>query len=102
MKPCARSEKMMSFELVQKKALGLRNVWEEWHFQSQHRARHVFRNCRIGAVAGLAGGGAEVLWIALYGSPSTTNAAAVARGVTATFSPELAASALGVASGTAI
>jgi len=61
-----------------------------------------FRKWRIGALAGLSGGAAEVAWISLYGSLSTTNAAAVARGITATFSPEIAASSLGVASGTAI
>jgi len=53
-------------------------------------------------VAGLSGGAVELLWISLYGNLSTTNAAALARGVTATFSPEIAASALGVASGIAI
>jgi hypothetical protein len=55
-------------------------------------------NFRTGAIAGLVGGAAEVIWVSL----STTNAAAVARGVTATVSPQLAASGLGVAAGTAI
>jgi hypothetical protein len=53
-------------------------------------------------MAGLAGGAAEVLWVALYGTVSSTNAAAVARGVAATFSPEIAANPAGVMAGIAI
>jgi hypothetical protein len=53
-------------------------------------------------MAGLAGGAAEVMWVMLYGMVSPTNPAAVARGVTATFSPELAANPVGVMAGIAI
>jgi hypothetical protein len=62
----------------------------------------LFSSCRKGAMAGLAGGTAEVMWVMLYGMISPTSSAAVARGVAATFSPELAANPIGVMAGIAI
>lgn len=55
-----------------------------------------------GALAGIAGGGAEVLWIALYGRLSGTDAALVASGITGALSPGLSASGLAVPFGLAI
>jgi hypothetical protein len=62
----------------------------------------MFSSCRTGAMAGLAGGTAEVMWVALYGMMSPTSSAAIARGIAATFSPELAANPMGVMAGVAI
>jgi hypothetical protein len=62
----------------------------------------MFSSCRKGAIAGLAGGTAEVMWVALYGMVSPTSSAALARGIAATFSPELAANSMGVMAGIAI
>ena len=45
----------------------------------------------VGTLAGLAGGVMEVLWIMLYQSLSGNDAAIVARGVTASVFPDLAA-----------
>jgi hypothetical protein len=55
-----------------------------------------------GALAGLAGGSAEVAWIYLYGRVTDGQAGAVARGVTGSFFPDLAAASLGVPLGIAI
>jgi len=49
------------------------------------------RLARIGAGAGLAGGAAEIAWIAFYAQLSGTDTAAVARGVTASLVPALGA-----------
>lgn len=57
---------------------------------------------RLGIIAGLAGGLAEIIWIALYASLSATEAAAVARGVTGTVWPSLAASTWAVPLGIAL
>lgn len=67
-------------------------------------SRHRFdgRYYRLGALAGLAGGIAEIAWILLYASLSAADAAAVARGVTYTFSPQLASVSTGIALGIAI
>jgi hypothetical protein len=46
---------------------------------------------RLGILAGLAGGAAEVAWVAAYGAVTGTPVAAVARGVTAALLPDLAA-----------
>jgi len=56
----------------------------------------------IGAIAGLAGGAMEVAWIALYQSLSGHDGAIVARGVTQTVIPDLAAAPSAVALGLAI
>jgi len=56
----------------------------------------------IGAVAGLAGGAAEILWITIYRNLSVGNAAEVARGVTETLSPTLGAGPAAVPLGIAI
>jgi hypothetical protein len=55
-----------------------------------------------GVLAGLAGGCAEVVWIYLYSRVAEGQAAAVARGVTHSFLPDLAAPSLSVALGIAI
>jgi hypothetical protein len=55
-----------------------------------------------GVLAGLAGGSAEVAWIALYARLSDGQAAAVARGVTNSVYPTLAATPLAVPIGVAI
>ncbi len=55
-----------------------------------------------GVLAGLAGGSAEVVWIALYGRVSDGQAAAVARGVTYSFFPDLGVQWLAVPLGVAI
>jgi hypothetical protein len=47
---------------------------------------------RLGAMAGAAGGLAEVAWIAIYGAATGTPTEPVARGVAATLIPALAAS----------
>lgn len=57
---------------------------------------------RLGTFAGLAGGLAEIGWIVLYSSFGAADTAAVARGVTHTFSPEPAAVSASVAVGIAI
>jgi hypothetical protein len=46
---------------------------------------------RRGVAAGLAGGAAEVLWVAAYGAVTGTSAVPVARGVTAALVPGLQA-----------
>lgn len=56
----------------------------------------------MGALAGLAGGGAEIAWIALYGRLSGGEAAIVARGVTHSIFPALARESLVVPLGIAI
>jgi hypothetical protein len=63
---------------------------------------HLIRNCSLGAKAGLAGGAAEVIWIALYGKLSPISGLAVAEGVTATFSPSIALTPVGAAAGVII
>ena len=45
---------------------------------------------RIGVLAGLAGGAAEVAWVSAYGALTGTPTAAVAKGVTAAFLPGIA------------
>lgn len=57
---------------------------------------------RLGALAGLAGGAAEVAWILLYSSLGDTQGTAVAQGVTATFSSAVADSPASAALGVAI
>ena len=56
----------------------------------------------VGALAGLAGGGIEVAWIILYQNLAGQDAAAVARGVTQSVLPFLAAPPAAVAMGIAI
>ena len=53
----------------------------------------------LGTLAGLAGGIMEVLWIVLYQSLSGNDAAIVARGVTQTVFPDIAAAPTSVAVG---
>ncbi len=55
-----------------------------------------------GAIAGLAGGAAEVTWIALYKYLSGGEAAAVARGVTQTVFPQMVAPTTAVPLGIAV
>ncbi len=55
-----------------------------------------------GAIAGLAGGVAEVSWIAIYANLSGSEASVVARGVTQTVFPQLVASNAAVPLGIAI
>lgn len=55
-----------------------------------------------GAIAGLAGGAAEILWIAIFSRLSGGEAETVARGVTGTLIPGLEATAAGVPLGIAI
>lgn len=57
---------------------------------------------RLGILAGLAGGAAEVAWVAVYGAVTGTPVAAVASGVTAALLPGLAALPAGPAIGTAL
>jgi hypothetical protein len=57
---------------------------------------------RIGTLAGLVGGLAEVAWVTGYGAVTGAPAAAVARGVTAAFLPALADQPIGVGLGIAI
>jgi hypothetical protein len=57
---------------------------------------------RIGVLAGVAGGLAEIAWVALYGAATGTDIASVASGVTGAFSPALAAGPYGAVSGIAI
>jgi hypothetical protein len=47
---------------------------------------------RAGAFAGLVGGSAEIVWVALYGSATGTPTAPVAQGVTQALIPSVAAS----------
>jgi len=60
------------------------------------------RQIRTASLAGLAGGAAEVVWIALYSMIAGGSSAQVATGITKTFDPELASGALGVPMGVAI
>lgn len=48
------------------------------------------RMLRLGVAAGLAGGAAEVAWVAIYGAITGTPVGAVARGVTTALLPGLA------------
>lgn len=57
------------------------------------------RRLKIGAVAGLAGGAAEIAWILLYSGLGSVDGNSVARGVTATFSDSVAVSSAGVSLG---
>jgi hypothetical protein len=54
---------------------------------------------RIGILAGLAGGAAEVAWVAGYTAVTGASGAAVARGVTTAFLPGLADSSIAVGLG---
>jgi hypothetical protein len=60
------------------------------------------RILRVGVLAGIAGGLAEIAWVCLYGALTGADTASVARGVAGAFSPALAAGSYGVASGIAI
>jgi hypothetical protein len=60
------------------------------------------RVLRVGVLAGLAGGLAEVAWVGLYGALTGADTASVARGVAGAFSPALAAGPYAAASGIAI
>ena len=60
------------------------------------------RICAAGTIAGLAGGFAEIAWIALYKNVSGGDAAAVARGVTETLFPSLVPEAAALPLGIAI
>ena len=68
----------------------------------QHPAYRFDRILSTGIAAGLAGGAAEVAWIALYASLSGADAAAVASGVTLTLFPALGAHPAAVALGIAL
>ncbi len=57
---------------------------------------------RIGVLAGLAGGAAEVAWVAAYSAVTGAPGAAVARGVTAAFLPALAGQPVAVGLGIAL
>lgn len=57
---------------------------------------------RPGALAGLAGGAAEVAWVLLYSGLGNTDGTAVARGITATFSSAAGASSVSASLGVAI
>lgn len=57
---------------------------------------------RLGALAGLAGGAAEIAWIMLHSSVGNVDGAVVAQGVTSTFSSTAAASSAGVGLGIVI
>ncbi len=70
-----------------------------YHFTS---TRLDERRLRIGAVAGLAGGAAEIAWILLYSGLGTVDGNSVAQGVTATFSDSVAVSSAGVTLGVLI
>src|SRR4051794_24292022 len=52
--------------------------------EARMKRETIGRLLTIGVLAGLAGGAAEVAWIALYSAATATDAAAVARGVTET------------------
>jgi hypothetical protein len=67
--------------------------------QSNRLTRSVWS---LGALAGIAGGGAEVAWIAIYGRVFGADAGAVADGVTRSIFPGLSAGALAVPLGVAI
>jgi hypothetical protein len=54
---------------------------------------------RIGVLAGLAGGAAEVAWVAGYSAITGASGAAVARGVTTAFMPGLANASIAVSLG---
>jgi hypothetical protein len=60
------------------------------------------RILRVGVLAGIAGGLAEIAWVGLYGALTGADTASVARGVAGAFSPALASGAYGVASGIAV
>ena len=60
------------------------------------------RRLGIGAVAGLAGGAAEIAWILFYSGLGTVDGNGLARGVTATFSNSVAVSSAGVTVGVLI
>ena len=62
-------------------------------------ARNVLR---IGVLAGLAGGAAEVAWVAGYGAITGTPVAGVAEGVTTAFLPVMAGQPMAVGLGIAI
>lgn len=59
---------------------------------STQKGSRIVRTLRPGAAAGMAGGLAEIGWIALYGSVTGTPTEPVARGVVVTLIPALAAS----------
>lgn len=59
---------------------------------SNLETRRFRETLRIGAFAGFAGGLAEVVWIALYGSATGAPTGAVAQGVVGSLFPALAAS----------
>ena len=61
-----------------------------------------FRIWPVGVAAGLAGGLAEICWVAIYACLSGGEAAAVARGITETLFPQLGTSAAAVPLGIAI
>lgn len=50
--------------------------------ERSHRLATTFETVRIGAIAGAAGGLAEIAWVTLYAAATGTNAAMLARGVT--------------------
>ncbi len=60
------------------------------------------RILRVGVLAGIAGGLAEIAWVGLYGALTGADTASVARGVAGAFSPALASGSYGVAAGIAI
>jgi len=69
---------------------------------TRHWAYRPGRTLSTGIAAGLAGGAAEVAWIALYAPLSGADAAAVASGVTLTMFPALAAHPAAVVLGIAL
>lgn len=56
----------------------------------------------LGALAGFAGGAAEIAWILLYSGPGNVDGATVAKAVTSTFSSTVALSSTGVMFGVVI
>jgi hypothetical protein len=54
---------------------------------SINSSRHIYRALRVGALAGLAGGFAEVGWIALYGALRGNPSAPVARAIVEAIAP---------------
>ena len=60
------------------------------------------RILRVGVLAGIAGGLAEIAWVGLYGALTGADTAGVARGVAGAFSPALASGSYGVVCGIAI
>ena len=73
------------------------------YFQSKQVQRRQPRSLwSTGLLAGLAGGAAEVVWIILYMRLAGGEAAVVARGVTATLDPSLAAASWAVTVGIVI